>query len=380
MEPVPSSLPAAATRLRQVRQELFKLIGLVVLASAAFAGTRAFAAHSRATRAADGEAWFRLGQDELARDRVPGAIDAFRRALAKVKDSREYSLALARALEQSGDADAAERALLALRESAPEDGDINLELARIAARRGDMTTALRYYRNALYAPSAAADENLRRGLRLELIDFLLARGERGRALSELLAAANDSPNDVPSAVRLGRLFAQAGDYRRARDQYRRALQIDARQPDALVGAGTAAFQLGDYAEARRDLAAAPSDDPAVAVMRDVATHVLSDDPLGVRLGSSERYRRLVADVMTVSNRLHTCLIQAAPSDAVMAAVSAVDAFAATLRRRRVDPDLVDDGLSVVFKGEQAVPASCGDPSPADRALVLIARLHGADGT
>ena len=380
MESDPPLPAATAIRLRNVRQELIKLTALVAVAIAAFMGTQTFAAHSRAVNAADAATWFARGQDALAHDQVDAAVDAYRRALAKAKDNRVYSLALARALERTGDVDAAERALLALRQSAPEDGDINLELARISARRADVATALRYYRNALYSPASAADESLRRGVRLELINFLLARGESSRALAELLTAANDAPTDEASAVRLGGLFAQAQDYRRARDEYRRALQIAPHDAYALVGAGSMAFQLGDYAEARRDLAASASVDPAIIAMLDVATHVLADDPLGIRLGSSERYRRLAADLMTVSNRLHACLMHAGPNDAVTTAAHDIDAFSMDLRRQRANPDLFDDGLSVMFKAEQAVPSSCGDPSAADRALVLIAHLHGADIT
>jgi len=345
---------------------------------AAFLGTRAFAVHSRAVNAADAGTWFDRGRNELALDHVDAAVDAFRRALAKSKDNRVYSLALARALERHRDSDAAERALLALRDTAPEDGEVNLELARIAARRSDLPAALRYYRDALYAPVAASDENIRRGVRFELITFLLSHGDKSRALSELLIAANDAPPDVAAAMMLGALFSQAGDLRRARDEYLRAVRLEPRNGAALAGAGTAAFALGNYAEARQYLDQAPADDPAIASMREIADHVLSDDPLGMRISVVERYRRLVADLSAVSDRLHSCLARA-PSADVDAATKSVDGFAMRLRSRRADPDTLDAGLSVVFKGELAVPSSCGEPSPRDKALVLIARAHGADG-
>ena len=41
---------------------------------------------------------------------------------------------------------------MTLRESEPEDREINLQLARLAASRQDVTEALRFYHNALYAP------------------------------------------------------------------------------------------------------------------------------------------------------------------------------------------------------------------------------------
>src|SRR5947208_1180216 len=115
------------SRSRRFHQELLKLIVLMLAAGAAFMGTRAFAAHRRVSNAGDAATWFARGREDAARGETEAAVDAFRRALAKAKDSREYSLALARALERSGSDDAAERALLRLRESSPEDSDVNLE-------------------------------------------------------------------------------------------------------------------------------------------------------------------------------------------------------------------------------------------------------------
>ena len=238
-----------------LRREIFQIAALIIVALVAFFATRAVAAHSRRTSIADAAEWY-AAERELAAGNSGAAVDAFQRATSKNRGERAYRLALAHALELGGDAPAAERTLLALRESAPEDSEVNLELGRLAASRTDLDDALRYYRNALYAPSAAADARTRRAVRLELIRLLLAHDDRSRALAELLAAAADSPNDVASAIELGRLLGQAGDDRRAADQFARALRLDSRNVDALIGAGTAAFHLGRYMDARRYLRAA----------------------------------------------------------------------------------------------------------------------------
>jgi tetratricopeptide (TPR) repeat protein len=215
--PDPPASPAT-----RIRREIFQIAALIVVALVAFFATRAVAAHSRRTSIADAAEWYARGQRELVAGHNGAAVDAFRRASSKNRGERAYTLALARALELGGDQPAAERALLALRESAPEDSEVNLELGRLAASRTDLDDALRYYRNALYVPSAAADAGTRRAVRLELIRLLLAHDDRSRALAELLAAAADSPNDVASAIELGRLLSQAGDDRRAADQFARA--------------------------------------------------------------------------------------------------------------------------------------------------------------
>jgi hypothetical protein len=88
----------------------------------------------------------------------------------------------------------------------------------------------------------------------------------------------------------------------------------------------------------------------------------------------------MAALTTVKNRLDQCAAQG-PGGAALQAASAetdVDAFAATLPQRGgIDTDTLDEALAVLFKAEQT-PA-CGEGSAADRALPLIARLHGADG-
>lgn len=369
---VDGSRDAEALPARRIHREILQLISLVLIALIAFGATRAVAAHARRVAIADGASWYERGQRSLAAGDASAAIDAFRRATTRNRGQRTYALALARALEYAGDTSAAERALLALRESAPEDSEINLELARLAAgqRRED---ALRYYRNALYAPLSAADPGARRAVRLELIRFLLDHDDRSRALGELLAAVADSPNTTASAVQLGQLLLKAGDDRRAADQFAQALRHTPRNRDALAGAGSAAFHLAHYADARRYLAAV--DTTEARDLREVADLVITNDPLAPRLGYAERRRRLAADLRAVAARLQTC----GAADASTLAKD-LETFAARLRRQdaRNDPDQIETGIDLVERGEQGSSA-CGTPSSLDRALVLIARLHGAVG-
>src|SRR5436305_1376868 len=81
----------------------------------------------------------RRGQYALREGRIDESIDSFRRATVKNRVDQRYVLALAHGLELKGDTEGARAVLLALRESAPEDPDINLQLARLAAARSDVT-------------------------------------------------------------------------------------------------------------------------------------------------------------------------------------------------------------------------------------------------
>ena len=115
--------------------------------------------------------------------KVDDAIDSLRRAAVRDRNDKRYALALAHALALNGEDDAARGALLTLRESAPEDPDINLQLARLAAGQPDVTDALRFYHNALYAPWPVDQADARRRVRFELIAFLLdARSNKPRPL------------------------------------------------------------------------------------------------------------------------------------------------------------------------------------------------------
>jgi tetratricopeptide (TPR) repeat protein len=135
-----------------IDQEIVKLVLLIGIAVAAFFVTRAIAANNREMSLRDAAEWYRRGLGQLDAGHADDAIDSFRRATVKHRDEKRYALALARALASTRQYEAARRALLALREAAPEDPDINLQLARLAADRQDVTEAIRYYHHALYAP------------------------------------------------------------------------------------------------------------------------------------------------------------------------------------------------------------------------------------
>ena len=238
---------------RLLRRQIFQLSALILIVVTAFFATRALAASNRSMRLADGAEWYARGQRQMAHGDIPRAVDAFRRATVASRTDTRYVLALARALALDGQNDAARRALLTLRETAPEDVGINLALARLAADGGDVTTASRYYHNALYAPWRDDQAAARRAVRIELVDVLLAHERVAPALSELLVLSANLPDDPALQREVARRFAAAGDLRHALDEFERALRTMPDDAGALAGAGQAALALGDYARARRYL-------------------------------------------------------------------------------------------------------------------------------
>ena len=352
--------------------EVPKLILLVAVTVAAFLGTRTMAARERAQQVRDAEAWYSRGQQALAAQDLTGATADFRRASSQDRSNRVYAIALARVLADRGELESSARVLIALRERIPEDPDVNLQLARIEARQGEADAAVHYYRSALSSPWP--DRKRPFEVRLELSQFLLDQHQPAQALPELLSALADAPEEAGVRVRLADLLLRAGEARRALDLYRNVLTRQADDPRALAGAGTAAFELGEYATALKYLRAAPAE-PATADKRAVAEMVIARDPLATRLGPAERRRRAAENLAGVAERLRACVAQRAGDDTSALDASLAEVDAAAKKPPSADRDVLEEGLSISARAEQALAATCGASSLADRALVIIAAQH-----
>jgi Flp pilus assembly protein TadD len=368
---------------RAIRREALQLCALVLMAVAAFFVTRALAVSNREMSLRDAAEWYARGQGELSAGQVGQAVDAFRRATVRDRTNKGYALALARALGRDGSRDAARAALLALRESAPEDREVNLELARLAAQDRDVSAAVQFYHSALYAPWDAGQEAARRDVRVELIQFLLASDQRSRAQAELFALSSDLPNDVPHHLQAGQLFARTGDQARALEQFQLALRLEPANEDAVNGAGLAAFSLGDYSQAQRLLHQTSGGSADLRATRELVDLVIASDPWAGRIGSAERRRRLLSDLSYAQTRLQACLArdpaaQSVPDLSALAADAQTFVDQLPSRGYGLEQDTIENGFDVIARIERRMQDSCGPSTPRDRALMLIARQHGGD--
>lgn len=332
--------------------------------------------------------WFREGEEQVRAGKMEKAIDAFRKATSNDRDNREYIVALANALAAAGHNEEARQALLRLRESAPENAEINLHLARLAAKRGDAAEAVRYYHNALYGRwSGGQVDQERRKVRIELIHFLLDHQQRSGALSEALILGAEIPEgDAGAQTETGQLFLEAGDAQHALKHFMHAIALNRNDTTALAGAGNAAFQLGDYAQARRYLEAALAQGLNSQAARQhlaVTKMILANDPLAPHLTREERNRRVLVDFDQSLRRLQSCLDQhSGKKDAPSSALDALKADAVAMqpklqpRNLRRDPELLRAGMELIYKIEEATRVNCGEPAGLDRALLLIGRKHG----
>ncbi|MBI4463844.1 MAG: hypothetical protein HY647_03975 [Acidobacteria bacterium] len=369
-----------------IRRETLLLVLVAVASVPLYLFTREVAIRNRERKALAATYWHQRGQQQLVSGDTEGAIVSFHRSTVNDRENFQYGLELAKALAAGGYPEEARLALLRLRDSAPEDSEINLQLARLVASRGNVREAVRYYRNALYGvwpTETAAPE--RREVRKELIEFLLERQERTIALSELLLLSSELPLDSGPHIEVAWLFLRADDSQQALAHFLKALELDPKNETALAGAGESSFYLRDYRNARRYLRAALAQQPSLenaSQLLEITDLILSRDPLASRLSLPERHRRLDANFTHALQRLESCMErQTESTEAHVSDLQTLHQEARELqpklqlRSLRRDPGLINEGVDLAYRILQATHRSCGERSNLDQALVRIGERY-----
>jgi tetratricopeptide (TPR) repeat protein len=371
------------------RSAVFVLLLLTLAAIAAFGAVSHLVARFNANEQARGRKLYDLGLADLRAGNPDAAIEAFRAALTCDHSNSQYQLSLGRALRDTGRLDEAESYLQSLWQRSPDDGTINLALARVAARRGSIEDSLHYYHNAMYGAWKSDPDVNRRNSRVELIQFLLQRNARAQAQSELVALTAFLPADPALHLQAAELLAQAQDYPDSLREYEKVLNLDRSSSAAMAGAGDVAYRAGMYRSAQNYLQDAVTANPQDAGSRNLlttASTVLETDPFVRRISDAERNRRIDAAFAAAGKRLAACAQQTGVSltnpdpDAANAPplMSLQANWLATKRdlprlSRAGETDLPDAIMDLVFQIEQQTAADCGEPQGADEALLLISR-------
>ncbi len=353
------------------------LCGLVIVLFVAVTGlSRVYHAQQESL----GNRWFVRGVADLAAKRYDRAVVEFRTALLYDRDNYSYQLNLAESLLGLKRTSEAQAYLVNLWERQPENGLVNLELARIAAQQGETDRALRYYHNAIYATWPSDQEVKRRETRFELIDFLLKNNARTQAQSELIALAANLGDEPSQQTQAGDLFVRAQDYEHALAAYRLSLKSDRQNQAAMAGAGRAAFELGRYAQAQRYLQAAvvadPSDTRSASLLKTTEL-VLRLDPFRRQISVTQRNRIVVEAFSAAGERLKSCatsLPHPASQPGLAESWAKMKPWI-TERDLRRNPDQVETAMDLVFRIERETGGTCGAPTQTDAALILIAKLH-----
>jgi tetratricopeptide (TPR) repeat protein len=368
------------------------LLILTLAAAVSFAAVSHLVARFTANQQARGRKLYAQGLAGASAARYDDAIAAFRAALTCDPTNSQYQLSLARALRDSNDPrrlDEAESYLIALWQRAPQDAAVNLALARVAAHRGSIEDATRYYHNAMYGVWNSDPDANRSKARIELIQFLLKKGAPDKAESELMALATSLPPDPAAHLQAGQLFAQAQDYAGTLAQYNEVLRLDPENSAALAGAGRAAYRSGNYATAHSYLQAAVTANPQDAESRQLLATtelILRINPFHSHISDAERNRRITAAFSQAEQRLTECAQQKGIDLKAAATASPISTLQSRWMKAKPDlarlrspaeTDLPDAIMDVVFQIEQQTAATCGEPQGLDLALLLISQKREA---
>jgi len=370
-----------------LERETLVLISIVVLA--VFFGVTGYTVKRyHAEQKALGGRWYQRGEAALHVNRPQEAVDDFHTALIYARDNEVYQMRLAEALVKSNRLGEADVYLRTLWESRPGDGTVNLELGRVSASSHDVQDALRYYHNAIFGVWEDNPEEHRRQVRIELCKFLLGEGERNAAESELIALQAELPPNADLHTQVGLMFMQVEDYRRALNEFQLALKLNSKQPAAWTGAGEASYQLSDYAQARRYLQKAVTQNPQnldAAQKLEISKLVLELDPFQRMLSQEERSRRTIAAFSQALSHLKQCAQSRGVNlQTQQAAGPFADVYSnaeklqsqvnkSSLRR---NPDLINNAMDMVMRMEETAQQACGTPPAPDQALLMISHTRG----
>jgi len=370
------------------------LLVLTLAAATGFAAVSHLVARYNANQQSRGRKLYARGTAAAGAARYDEAIAAFRAALTCDPTNSQYQLSLARALRDSNDPrrlDEAESYLIALWQRSPQDAAVNLALARVAAHRGSIEDATRYYHNAMYGAWSSDPDSNRNRARVELIQFLLKKGASANAESELVALSTSLPPDPRAHLQAAQLFEEAQDYSGALTQYREVLRLDPSNSFALAGAGEAAYQSGNYSIAQHYLQAAVNANSQDANAREllaITDLVLRNNPFHSHISDAERNRRITAAFAQAEKRLTECARQTGVDLSAASTTSASPLAGLQSRWTATKPDLVhlrsaaetdlpDAVMDVVFQIERQTAATCGPPQGIDQALLLISKKREA---
>jgi tetratricopeptide (TPR) repeat protein len=366
------------------RQQPVMLALLSLIIVVAFLGVAGLSRAYHAQREALGSRWFNRGVADLRAKNFAAAATEFRAALLYSRDDYSYQLNLAEALiglKHTGEASAY---LLNLWDREPEDGLVNLELARIAAQQAQTAEAVRHYHDAVYAAWPPEQEAMRTAARLELIELLLRINARAQAQSESIALAENLGDDPAQQERLAALFLRAQDYPHALAAFRLSLKSDPHDAVALAGAGRAAFEMGQYPLAQHYLQEAVSINPNDTQSADrlkTAEMVIELDPFRRQISLAQRNRSVLEAFATAGDRLKTCAAPESAATGTSGSQPALSDSYAALKPRmteqdlRKNPDLAESAMDLAFRIERQTSSLCGTPTGKDLALLLVSKLH-----
>jgi tetratricopeptide (TPR) repeat protein len=366
------------TKRKLILHDSLAFLTLTAITAALFAITL-FLFHSfEAHRAELAIRWASRGRTAFQAGKPEQAIAAYRTALAYSPDERSYELMLAQALASGGRTEEAYTYFLGLWESRPGDGFINLQLARLVAKKRDTQGAINYYRASIYGTWEGDGVERRRAVRLELAQYLITQHDPSAARAELLIAGGNAPDTPQIALTLAQLLDQAGAPQDALTYYQRALAHDPKNLAALSAAGQLAYSMSDYQTARRFLERAvheqPLDERNTALL--ARTQLLLQFSTAESIPIPERVRRILAERPFAKKRLAACNASPlAEPDQLLPLINRWTGLDGTSTRAALlqDPEKQTAAIQLIYDTELKTSQHCEAPTGGDALLLILAR-------
>jgi tetratricopeptide (TPR) repeat protein len=329
--------------------------------------------------------WLARGDKAMQNDQPVLAIQALHSALAYDPNNRSTEIKLATALAYAGRTQEAAAYFNTLREAEPGNGMINLELARIAAKQGNVALALQNYQTALDGTWQGDGYTKRREVRLEMARYLIANKRYEQARNQLLIAAGNAPDDAGVKLGIAALLEQAQAPLDALELYRKIAEKRPTPLAALEGGGRTAFTLGRYSLAKQYLDRAlnhPDFDNQPQAVRDTDRNMAADAAHILLLNPSPelsiRGRALrVANAETIAEKRFASCGLSGPDVArkltdLAARWQQVPANPKVLELEQ-NPELEQSIMKLVFDTERRTAEVCGPPTGNDALLLKLAQ-------
>ncbi len=381
MNTVTSTDDLALTRRQLVVRDTLTFLSLSAIVLALFFATlflfRSFTQH----RAVLARRWLLRGEMDLKQEHPAQAVQSLEVALDYAPGDTSAELLLARALAAAGRTEEATSYFLELWGAEPGSGVINLELARLAARRGEPQEAINSFRAAIYGTWEGDGAARRLAIRLELARYLQEQGQVDAARAELLVAGGNAAGDPATDMRIAELLERSGDLSDARRLYDRAARTSGDSTAALSASGRVAYEMGDFPTAQRLLGKALAQSTAghpdsnLEEMLHVTDEVLALVPT-MNLSDAERVRRILA-MREIARRRTAACAQSSGSDGAtqMGARLAMPEATLTARALRGNDDRQRAAIRLTYEVVAAGKSCTATPSLEDRALALLAEYN-----
>ncbi len=383
----------SSLKRRLILRDSLTFLSLVLITVVLFLITfflfRSFATH----REELGQRWSARGQAAINAGHPDQAIVALRTALSYVPGQRSYELLLAQALGDAGHTEESYNYFLGLWETEPGNGFINLRLARLAAKKNDVQTAINSYRASVYGTWEGDGVLRRRDVRLELAQYLIAQQELSNARTELLIAGGNAPDDVPLSLTIAQLLEQANAPHDALNYYHKVVALEPKNQTALESASRLEYDSGHFDEARRLMEEAMHEREAATAnhetitpsdkeMLDNSTRILALAPLK-KLPNNERVTRILQARALAKNRFDACNAQVSTASGLATPLQdlterwASKEAASTRAALLNDPTQQDAIMQLVFDTETQTSKICGAPTGDDALLLQLAKFPKA---